>query len=126
MPITCPPGKLTDAQVLQELDEMWVITPEDIKSGWMDVMVKRLFKELSRQLAMVESTKVDKETQQPSPPDLALNAKSLASLQQTMERLARMEAQRDARKAARKVKSDAELRTALQRRYVERAPARRA
>ncbi len=78
------------------------VTAEDIPQGWMDDMIKRLFDELNRELIRVEDKsrkQSDKEwpqTREPpeTPADRAANARTLASLQHTLERLTRMELQR--------------------------------
>lgn len=68
------------------------VKPEDINADWLDDMVKRLFAELSRQLEQVEKSPapegVKGETQR------ATNARTLASLERTLERLSKLELQR--------------------------------
>jgi len=87
-------GKASADDVQRAIDRYWDITLADIESGWMDVMVKRLFKELSRQLAAIENIKYDRGTNQPSAPEREKNARVLAILEHTMERLTRLEKQR--------------------------------
>jgi hypothetical protein len=121
-PKTCPPGQRSDAQVVAALEEMWEITSNDINTEWMDIMVKRLFKELNRQLAQVESLKPE----QARAADRVQNARVLASLERTLERLARLEKDREGRRERKGLKND-DARKALERRLdklvgTERAP----
>jgi hypothetical protein len=90
----CEPGQESVHWYVTALDQLWEIKPEDIKEQWMGVMTKRLLKELNRQIAAVESIKEDKEMKRPTPEERAHNAKILASLEQTLERLARLEKER--------------------------------
>lgn len=90
MPSTnCSPGHRSDAVVVAALEKLWTITLDDIKSDWMDLMVKRLFRELNRQLLQVENEKPTDNTKRLE------NARTLASLQQTLEKLARLERERE-------------------------------
>ena len=110
-PKTCPPGQRSDAYVVAALDKMWEITSDDIKSEWMDIMVKRLFRELNRQLAQVESLKPE----QASAGDRVQNARVLSSLERTLERLSRLEKERVARRERKGLNHD-DARAALERR----------
>jgi hypothetical protein len=96
------------------------VTAEDLKSDWMDLMVKRLFAELNRQLCQVES----KKNEEMEKGDRMENARVLASLQQTLEKLARMEAQRDLVRKGKNVAKDADARKALERKLDQLAAAR--
>jgi hypothetical protein len=108
MPITParPPGYLTHAEIRAR-----GVRPDDIDENWLDMMVKRLFLELQRQLSQVENAKPAPETEQASL--RAANARTLASLERTMERLAKLEQQRacmrETRMAARNDSARAEL-----------------
>jgi hypothetical protein len=115
-----PPGFRSDTNITNALLKLWDVTPEDLKSDWMDLMVKRLFAELNRQLCQVESKK-DSEMK---PGERTENARVLASLQQTLERLARMEAQRDLVRKGKNVAKDADARKALERKLDQLAAAR--
>ncbi|HWA30700.1 MAG TPA: hypothetical protein VG867_06365 [Rhizomicrobium sp.] len=117
---TCPPGFRSDTVIMNQLLKLWDVTPEDLKSDWMDLMVKRLFAELNRQLCQVESKK-DGEMK---PGDRMENARVLASLQQTLEKLARMEAQRDLVRKGKNVAKDRDARKALERKLDQLAAAR--
>jgi hypothetical protein len=90
--------------------QMWEVTIDDINSEWMDVMVKRLFRELNRQLVQVESLKPE----QACAADRVQNARVLASLERTLERLARLEKDREARREKKGLKHD-DTRKALER-----------
>jgi hypothetical protein len=105
---------------MNQLLRLWDITPEDLKSDWMDLMVKRLFAELNRQLCQAES-KQDKDM--PTAGERLENARVLASLQQTLEKLARMEAQRDLVRKGKNVAKDADARKALERKLDQLAAA---
>jgi hypothetical protein len=80
----------SEAQLVRALDALWQIRIEEIASNWIGVMAKRLLKELNRQLSAAEATKLaDLE-----PADRAKCAQTLSSLQNTLERLVRIEKQR--------------------------------
>jgi hypothetical protein len=64
----------------------------DIDSDWLDDMVNRLFRELKRQLSQVETAKPASETDQAGL--RAANARTLAMLERTLERLVKLEQQR--------------------------------
>jgi hypothetical protein len=66
------------------------VTPHDIDTAWMDDMINRLFVELKRELAQVESARPGDATER------AQNARTVDSLQRTLERLNRMKVQRAA------------------------------
>jgi len=104
MPSTaCSPGHRGDAVIVAALEKLWTITLDDIKSDWMDLMVKRLFSELNRQLLQIESQK----------PDIVdggtrlQNARTLASLQHTLKELSHLEREREARRESKVKKTDA-------------------
>jgi hypothetical protein len=101
-PKTCPPGHRSDMAVIAAMDQMWEITIDDINSEWMDIMVKRLFRELNRQLGQVESLKPE----QARAADRVQNARVLASLERTLERLARLEKDREGRRERKGLKND--------------------
>jgi hypothetical protein len=84
---------------------------DDIDSEWLDAMVKRLFNELDRQMKQVEESR----TGQTDATGRTANARTLASLQNTMEKLSRMEAERDARRKIKNVTKDADARKELER-----------
>jgi hypothetical protein len=119
---TCPPGFRSDTKLMNQLMSLFDVTPEDVKSDWMDLMTKRLFAELNRQLCQVESEK--KET--PTSEDRVQNARVLATLQSTMERLARVEAKRNAHRKGKTIATDADLRKSMERKLDSIAAARAA
>jgi len=81
-------------------------------SGWLDLMVKNLKDELQRQLARVSDAKHENDDARAR----AADARTLATLQTTLERLGRLEQQR-ALVRERKVAKDADgARAALERR----------
>jgi CRP-like cAMP-binding protein len=116
------PRRLSDIQIIHALEKQFEITLEDISSHWIDLMSKRLRRELNRQLCQVEAQKA--ETSKPG--DRTENARVLASLQNTMEKLVRMEAQRDARRKGKNITKDADARKALERKLDKLASARAA
>lgn len=86
MPIT-PPRSAAVATLAQMRARG--IAPEDVNADWLDDMTKRLFAELKRQLAQVENAPIA-----PGAAERAANARTLASLERTLERLAKLEQQR--------------------------------
>ena len=116
-----PPGFRSDTNLMNQLLKLWEVTLEDLKSDWMDLMVKRLFSELNRQLCQVES----KKDEQMKPGDRMENARVLASLQQTLEKLARMEAKRDLVRKGKNVAKDADARKTLERKLSKLALAQK-
>jgi uncharacterized Zn finger protein (UPF0148 family) len=78
-------------------------------------MVKRLFREPQKQLSRIESTKPeDSDTKKASV--RATNIRALDSLERTLERLARMEQERTAKRHTRATASKEEMRARLQHR----------
>jgi hypothetical protein len=118
----CPPGYRSDTTIIHLLEKQFEITLEDISSHWIDLMSKRLRRELNRQMCQVESQQAAKSTST----DRKENARVLASLQGTMEKLARMEVQRDARRKGKNTAKDADARKALERKLDKLASARAA
>lgn len=100
---------------------LYAMKLDDLQSEGIDIMVKRLFAELNRQLCQVES-KQDKDM--PTARERLDNARVLASLQQTLERLTRVEAQRDLYRKGKNVAKDADARKALERKLDQLAAAR--
>ncbi|HEY1836737.1 MAG: hypothetical protein WBQ17_09645 [Rhizomicrobium sp.] len=80
----------SEAQLVRALDELWQIKIEEIASNWIGVMAKRLLKELNRQLSAAEATKLA----ELNATDRAKCAQTLSTLQNTLERLVRIEKQR--------------------------------
>jgi len=88
------------------------VKPGDIDSEWLNDMVKRLFKELNRQMCQLEGLKEGSGTAA----DRAANARTLSSLERTLERLARMEREREALRQKKVARKNDEARDALIRR----------
>jgi CRP-like cAMP-binding protein len=88
------------------------VGPDDVDSQWLDDMVKRLFRELNRQMCQLENLKEGTSTG----PDRAANARTLDSLERTLERLARMEREREALRQKKVARKNDEAREALIRR----------
>jgi hypothetical protein len=101
-------GALTRADI-----EAAGVKPDDIDSDWLDKMVKRLFRELNRQLACIESTKPDEgDTKKASV--RAANIRSLGAIERTLERLARMEQERIAKRQTKTAGKNEHLRVQLE------------
>jgi hypothetical protein len=82
--------QVSEAQLVRALDSLWEIKIEEIATNWIGAMAKRLLKELNRQLSAAEATKLADLV----PADRAKCAQTLSSLQNTLERLVRIEKQR--------------------------------
>jgi hypothetical protein len=108
-PMTNLPVRRTQSPVSEAVEG---VTPEDIDSEWMNDMVKRLFKELNRQMCQLESIKEGTGTA----PNRAANARTLSALERTLERLARMERERELLREKKVAKKNDEVRDALIRR----------
>jgi hypothetical protein len=89
------------------------VKPDDIEPEWIDQMVKRLFRELNRQLACIESTKPeDGDTRKASV--RAANIRSLGAIERTLERLNSMEQERVARRQTKMAGRNEHLRIELE------------
>ncbi len=98
---------------------------DEIDSDWLDAMVKRLFNELDRQMKQVE----DSRTGQTDSGGRAANARTLASLERTLERLARTERERTAARNSKALRKDGNVRAEIERKItritaIEFAPGR--
>jgi len=100
------------------------IRPEDIDEDWMDDMVKRLFRELKRQLSQVENAKPVEGREDGNL--RAANARTLANLERTLERLARLEQQRVLARETKVAAKDDDARAALERKLDQLLEAARA
>lgn len=87
------------------------LDPNDINPDWLDNMVKRLFTEVQRQLSQVESFKAETNT---AVAEREKNARTLASLEQTLERLNRLDAERSAIRKSKGLKHDGNVRKSLE------------
>ncbi len=106
-PKTSPPG----AEALWRPLRFFELTPEDVTPEWMDLMVKRLLRELDRQLNLVEKSGVPADAS-----ERAANARTLASLERALERLTRLENERASRRERKVAMSADDARAELQRR----------
>jgi hypothetical protein len=86
---------------------------------WLDTMVSRLKAELERQLAAVSMAA----GQGVTPASRAADARTLNSLERTLERLARLEQERAARQERKVARHDKSARAALERRLDKLAAA---
>jgi hypothetical protein len=87
------------------------LNPEDINSDWLDDMVKRLFNELDRQMKQVEESR----TGQTDATGRAANARTLASLERTLERLSRTERERAVQRTSKALTKDGNRRAEIER-----------
>ncbi|HEY4124244.1 MAG TPA: hypothetical protein VGM36_06485 [Rhizomicrobium sp.] len=97
------------------------LMPEDIDEEWMDLMVKRLFRELDRQLNLIEENKTPA-----NPAERAQNARTLASMERTIGRLTRIEKERNAMREHKVGEPNDDKRAILERRLDQLAAAERA
>ena len=110
----------------REHPKHWIgITAEDIPPGWIDDMVKRLFEELNRQMLRFEntgSTAPDSDATQASKPgnkhdqsptDRERDARTLARLEGTLNRLTKLEMQRASLRATKSTRSKSATRGAI-------------
>lgn len=93
--------------------------PDAPENEWLDDMVKRLMTELERQLKAVAEARGEEGTAQTR----AADARTLAALERTLERLSRLERERNAVREKKVAKHDADARTALERRLDKRLAA---
>ena len=112
MPVS---GQASDGEVSCAEIRKQGVTPKDINPEWMDKMVKRLFMELQKQLARVEATKPD-DNDTKCASVRAANVRTLETIERTLERLARMEQERVAKRHVRATASKEEMRARLQHR----------
>ncbi len=115
----CADGALT-------LADLWAlgIRPEDVDEGWMDEMVKRLFHELRKQISQLE-TAMKKDDSPEQAGRRATNARTLNSLERTLERLARLEQQRVLSRETKVAAKDDDTYAELERRLDQRLAANR-
>lgn len=88
-------------------------------ADWLDTMVSRLIKELEEQLKAVSSASKHAST----PQSRAADARTLAALERTLERLSKLERERAAVRERKVAKHGAEARAALERRLDQRLAA---
>ena len=91
-------------------------------SEWLDTIVKRLITELERQLAAISGAEMEHST----PQSRAADARTLAVLERTLERLSKLERERAVVREKKIARHDAEGRAALERRLDKRLAGERA
>jgi len=97
------------------------LKPEDIDQNWMDLMVKRLFRELDRQLNQIEKGDTPKDASA-----RALNARALAAMERSLGRLTRIEKERVSMRDTKIATPKDDKRAQLERRLTQLAAATRA
>lgn len=90
----------------------------EIDSTWLDKMVKNLTRELERQLEAVAKAKTKDD-----PAGRAADARTLSSLERTLERLAKLERERAGARERKVAAHEPEPRAALERRLDKRLAA---
>ena len=107
----CPEASPPGADALWRPLRFFELKPEDVTPEWMDLMVKRLLRELDRQLNQIEKSGVPADAS-----ERAANARTLASLERALERLTRLENERAGRRERKVAMSDDDARAEFQRR----------
>jgi hypothetical protein len=115
MPLKGARGSTDLTLVVAAFDQLWTINPEDIAADWIAAMAKRLLAEINRQLSSLESIKYDNATSQPSTGDRLTNAKALASLHTTLEKVSRSLVRHEGTVHARKSRDYATARAEIER-----------
>jgi hypothetical protein len=108
------------------------LTAEDIPAGWIDDMVKRLFDELNRQMQRFENTgstdpvdvtagnasggpaQQDRDNEKNAAESREQDARTLARLQASLERLTKMEMDRASLRATKDTRTRGETRAEIQ------------
>jgi len=109
MPIPNDPVVAAETRAAKEIAQKAEQTSLcDRPDEWMDEMIQRLFLETSKQLKSLENTKACDVREQDQ------HARTLASLERTLERLSRMQSQRGSRES-KVAMTDDELRAAIKR-----------
>ncbi len=116
MPHTCAPTGRGPKGVSAR--STWASTqdPNEIPEGWIDQMTKRLLDELNRQLIRMENVKND-DFSKTSATERERDARTLAQLERTLERLSRSAADSKSRKTITGA-IDADIHIKLQRKLV--------
>ena len=96
------------------LDEMRARPPEEIDEEWKDDIVNRLLRELKRQLSQLENTKPTTGIDQHNIRNA--NMSTLAAIERTLERMLRIEQQRELARETRMTLVNDGARAALERR----------
>jgi len=111
MPLT-PDRKVGGALTRADIEKAGV-KPDDIDPEWLDEMVKRLFRELNRQLLCIENTKAE-DTDTKKATMRATHVRTLGAIERTLERLARMEQERIAKRQTKTAGRNEHLRIELE------------
>ncbi|MGH6872928.1 MAG: hypothetical protein ACREHE_15620 [Rhizomicrobium sp.] len=106
---------LPTSAIVDAFDRYWNIKPEDIEKDWIAVMTNRLLREINRQLSSLEAVKYDNSTGVPLAADRLKNARSLATLRDTLEKAARMKMEHEGLIEGRKALDYDSLRGEIQR-----------
>ena len=109
MPLTPDPQSADESAAFEGQETQ--LKPEDIDSDWLDHMVRRLFNELDRQMKQVEDSRTGSTDAQ----GRAANARTLASLERTMERLTRTERERQAQRTSKAMSKNGNRRAEIER-----------
>ncbi|MDE2074955.1 MAG: hypothetical protein KGJ81_16105 [Alphaproteobacteria bacterium] len=109
--LMCPEASPPGAEALWRPLRFFELKPEDVTPEWMDLMVKRLLRELDRQLNQIEKSGVPADAS-----ERAANARTLASRERALERLTRLENERVSRRERKVAMSDDDARAEFQRR----------
>jgi hypothetical protein len=117
--------KMSEQQVVAALDQLFEIRPEDITDDWIHVMSKRLLSLLNNHIASLEAIKYDNKTAQPTPAERLVNARSLASLKDTLRDVTKMKTQHDASLEGRKARRHDDARAELRHRVAGELVAKR-
>jgi hypothetical protein len=117
------PGHDSLPQIIAAFDRLWKINPEDIEADWIDAMAKRLLSEINRQLAKIEGVKYDNPTSQPSSSERLDNARALASLRDTLEKVSQARAKHQVTIENRKARDYVNARQGVQHRADQRIAA---
>ena len=107
--------------VERTLDQMRAGEPEVIDEAWKDDIVQRLLRELKRQLCQLENTKPTPEIDQANL--RIVNVRALASMERTLDRLFRMDEQRELKRETKVAAKNDNALAALERRIDQLAAA---
>ena len=106
------------------LDQIRVGAPEVIDEAWKDDIVQRLLRELKRQLCQLENTKPTPEIDQAN--IRIVNVRAITAMERTLDRLFRMDEQRELKRETKVAAKNDNALAALERRIDQLAAAARA
>ena len=110
--------------VERTLDQIRVGAPEVIDEAWKDDIVQRLLRELKRQLCQLENTKPTPEIDQAN--IRIVNVRAITAMERTLDRLLRMDEQRELKRETKVAAKNDNALAALERRIDQLAAAARA